>query len=574
MMADVRPSSTLRQRERHGAASLRAIAGVPSAEYRANRMRVAGIPQPFASPHLVADFGEITLTRSRSIVDSLGLRLRHSDYELHQQLTPSSNFASILFDIFEQLRCESLAPRACQGIRSNIAAGFVGWCQQVHADGMADSELGVLLYTVVHMVRARLMGTIEDESAESLIEATRANLGPVLGLYLKGLQHLVDDQAAFAVPAKAISEAIEAMIDSDDLAIDDSDSAKERHSIILPPDWNKDTLIDASTVLADAVTASYEEQLDAAGGYHVFTRQYDVEIEATALYRTARIQTLRRKLDQGVQSQAVSLTKLARSLQRLFADLAIDGWLFGQEEGLIDARRLAQMVSNSAYAQVFKQELSAPSCDTVVSFLVDNSGSMKKQRFAAVAVLLDTFCRALQMIDVATEVLGFTTADWNGGRAMRDWRKTGSPDNPGRLGETLHVVYKDADTHWRRARPGLACMLETQHFREGVDGEALVWAYRRLQARPERSRYLVVISDGAPMDTATHNTNQEGFLASHLSAVAQHIHKQTDIRLGGVGIDLDLSDMYPNSIASDLNGTLGNANYRLLHELFVHPARS
>lgn len=573
-MAEQQSVRRLRLRERHGAVSLRAVSGFPTAEYRANRVRVSGTPTPLASPHLVADFDDVSLDRARGITDSIGLRLRHSDFDLHKSLAPESSFAKIIFDILEQMRCEALAPDEYLGIRRNVEKNFLGWCQHVHAEGMADSELGILLYTVIHMVRARLMGTIEDESAEALIESTRANLGPALGKYLKGMQNLIHDQASYAVPARAISETVDAMIDSADLSIDDSDSAKERHSIVLPPDWNDDENFDEVESASAGQSSVLDEQLHLAGGYDVFTTEYDCEVLSKSLYRPAKIQSLRQQLDLAVSAQALSVSKLAYALQNLFADPATDGWLFGQEEGLVDARRLSQLVSNPSYSHVFKQALVMPRCNSVVSFLIDNSGSMKRQRYAAVATLVDTYCRSLQLAGVATEVLGFTTAEWNGGRAMVDWRRAGMPENPGRLGETMHVIYKDADTTWRRARPGLACLMATEHFREGIDGEALIWAYRRLQKRPEKNRYLVVISDGAPMDSASRNANDEGFLPQHLQSVAAHIHQRGEVRLGGIGIDLDLSDMYPNSVASDLNGTLGQASYHLLHELFLHQSRA
>ena len=568
-----KPPDTARLRllERHGAASLRALAGVPAAEYRASRLRVGGKPAPFAAPYLAIDFTDANVTQSRGVIDSLSLRLRHSDFELHQKLSPPSGFARLVFDVLEHTRCESLLPEAHRGLRSNLDAAFRNWCHEAHGNGFCDSDLGILLYTVIHMVRARLIGTFEDETAEALIEATRANLGPILGKSLYRLKGVKEDQAEFAVYAAEIANELGQMVADAAEDVDNSVKLKERHSVILPPDWN-DSDIEAEIASAGAgvsiSTDVSEAGLQALGDYHIFTDEFDQLVEANTLLRNEKRYELRSQLDQLVKSQAVSVTRLAKEMQALFAKPERDGWLFAQDEGLIDARRLAQLVSNPEYHQVFVQDRLRLQSNAVVSFLIDNSGSMKRQRYEAVAVLMDTYARALDLAGVRSEVLGFTTADWNGGKAMQAWRKAGQKDNPGRLVELLHVVYKSADDAWRRSRGSMACLLSTQHFREGVDGEALIWAYQRLKARQEPNRYLVVVSDGAPMDAATQNTNREGFLNDHLASVAKFIEADPAIHLGAIGIDLDMSDTFSNAASLDLGGTLGQASYRVLHGLF------
>lgn len=566
-----RELSRTRQLERHGAAALRALSGEPTAEYRASRLRIGHQAQGFASPHLGVSFAESSLSGSRGIADSLALRLRHSDRKLHNDSAPEDGIARIFFDVFEQLRCESLADDSLRGIQKNLDAAFVQWCKTVHGGAMADSALGILLYTVVHMVRARLVSTIEDEIAEGIVEATRANLSSIIGHELYAFKKTRFDQSVFAEHAVSMANKLAAMIDDDGGDDTDVESVKERHSIILPPDWEGDGVDEVGDGVAGALAeadAIDETLLDTVGGYHVFTTEFDKEASGESLYREAKRTELRVALDRHVLAQAVSVPRLARELQHLFAEPTDDGWLFGQEAGLVDARRLAQLVSNPHYKQVFVQRRQQPKSNSAITFLIDNSGSMKRQRYVAVATLIDTYCRALQLAGVSTEVLGFTTGDWNGGKAMDAWRKAGMPEEPGRLGEALHVVYKDQHTAWRRARYGLSSLLETLHFREGIDGEALLWAYRRLNLQSAAQKFLVVISDGAPMDAATHHNNPDGFLEQHLRDVASHIERQTPIHLGAIGIDLDLSDTYQNSVGLDLNGTLGQASYRVLHTLF------
>ena len=562
-------AARVRKLERHGAASLRALSGVIDAEYRASRLRVGGNNRAFASPHLLSDFAEVSLTHSRGIMDALSLRLRHSNASLHTELEPEHPFARILFDVIEQIRCESLAEPEFRGLRKNLDTTFVNWCSQVHSNGMAETEWGLWLYTAIHMVRARLVGTIEDEIAEGIVEHTRAQAGEFIGADLLQLRPNSRSQRDFAEPALRIAEFFSALVD-EGADEETQDRLEARFTFFLPPGW-VGAEVDGGhggPSGRGAHEASSAEELDTVGGYHIFSDAYDVVVTGEALYSQTRLRKLRQELDDLVAAQALSAPRLGRELKLLFAEPETDGWLFGLDEGLIDGRLLSMLVSNPGYEHIFKQDHLQPRCDSVVSFLVDNSGSMKSQRYQAVAVLLDTFARALSLAGVATEILGFTTAAWVGGQPMNEWRSQGQPVNPGRIGETLNVVYKDADTSWRRSRASMAALLETKHFREGIDGEAVTWAYRRLLARNEKRKHLVVISDGSPMDSATHNANRDGFLLDHLQDVTNHIHRQGLVAIGGIGIDLDLSEFYPRSVDLDLYGTLGQASYRVLAELF------
>jgi len=282
-------------------------------------------------------------------------------------------------------------------------------------------------------------------------------------------------------------------------------------------------------------------------------------------------------LDSMVRAQSVSPARLALQFRHLLGVVDHDGWEFEADAGVVDGRRLAQLArpadALAGPPNVFRRDRHEVACHAVVAFLVDGSGSMKAQRGEAVAVLVDTWCRALDLAGVSSEVLGFTTGGWNGGRALADWRRAGSPDQPGRLNEACHIVYKDADTAWRRSRRSLAAMLETRHHREGLDGEALAWAAGRLMVRPERRRLLVVVSDGAPMDSATHLHNRDGFLDDHLGAVAGHLERSTVVELGALGLDRDLGAWYRNSVDLDLGSVadpapLGLAHYGVLGTLF------
>lgn len=561
----------VRRLERHTAASLRALSGSVTAEYKSNRVLVGADPLRFASPYLVIDTSEAALPVVRGVADSLALRLLHSDAELHRKLQPEASLARIIFDILEQLRCESLATSSLSGVRDNLDHAFDAWCSVSRTNGFVESELGVLLYTLIHMVRARLIRNIDNEDVASLIEATRANIGPLIGKPFYQLPKHKYEQERYAVYAGEIADTLNALIDAASVS-ETTSASSERRIVALAPDWEppEDSDPDQNYAsLTERVDASaHNGQLDNAGDYHVFSREFDCELSTEDMYRDTQLRDTRKHLDKLVAAQSVSINRLALRLQKLFASLEPADWFFGQEEGWLDARRLSQLVVNPAYRQVFYQHRNVPEADVVVSFLIDNSGSMKSQRYEAVAVLVDTFARALELAGVRSEILGFTTTSWNGGRLLPQWRAAGSPENPGRIAETQHIVYKSADATWRSSRPGISALLKTQHYREGIDGEALIWAWRRLLARNEQQRYLVMISDGSPMDAATANTNRDDFLLDHLVSVATQIDQRSSVHLGCIGIDLDTSFFITNSVAADLTGTLGNQTYAVLETLF------
>ena len=268
----------------------------------------------------------------------------------------------------------------------------------------------------------------------------------------------------------------------------------------------------------------------------------------------------------------MNLAHLARDLKALLAVPSRDGWDSGQEEGLIDGRRLAQLISSPTERRLFRSERSTPAAFCRAALLIDCSGSMK-EHCESVAVLADLLARAFEQIGVATEVLGFTTHAWNGGRTQRDWVRAGRPTHPGRLNEACHIVFKDVDTPWRRARPGIAALLKGDLFREGIDGEALEWAVRRFDTAardndglaadadgPQR-RLLFVLSDGSPMDSATNLANDAHYLDQHLRDVVAK-HERAGIEIHGVGVGLDLSPYYSRSQVLDLSAGVGGAVLR------------
>jgi cobaltochelatase CobT len=445
------------------------------------------------------------------------------------------------------------------GLVNNLRHRHEQWSLAFHRSGLTETARGILLYTVAQVCRARVTAQPVVDATEGLIEATRMALAPVLGHDLGGLRRRRGDQATYARHALAIAHAVARMIhdtgEGGDDRRDESDGKDDDRKLFsLWMDFEGEG--DGEGVAA--ASSGYSRVLDEAdNGYRVFTTAYDQEVRAASLVRSALLREYRERLDRRIAGQGLSIPRLARELKALLAVPARNGWDGAQEEGCIDGRVLARLIASPTERRLFRIERQEPMADCVVSFLIDCSGSMK-QHIESVAMLVDVFARALEQAGVASEVLGFSTGAWNGGRALRDWQRAGRPRHPGRLNEICQMVFKDADTPWRRARPDIAALLKPDLFREGIDGEAVEWACARLEGRSERRRLLIVISDGSPMDSATQLANDPHYLDHHLREVVARREQQGAVEIYGVGVGLDLSPYYRRSQIVDLPGSVGN----------------
>ena len=551
-------------------------------EWRAQRLLVGGRVRPISTPHLVANLDDhdeaIDEQRWRGVADGLGMLVRHSDFELHQQLSPRPFLERIVFDGLEQLRCDSLTAPHLRGQRANLDAAFDAWSSDAQAQRVGESRTSLLVFTLLHMAHGRLTGRTLSEAVDELTEATRFHLAPVIGHALRELAANRFDQRAFAIPALEIARLVAEV--AGDAADDDVTDAATRHRLAIPAEWvdqsSDEHNVDptgAAAFHSGANAPSDALHFDGIGDYCVFTTEFDQVVSGTDLQRRAKLDEVRRHLDQLVAAQAVSAPRLAARLLAQFSSPEADGWSFGHDAGVLDGRRLGQLVANPRNHELFKHARLEPTSHTAVTFLVDNSGSMKRQRHEAIAVLLDTMSRALDLAEITHEVLGFTTGGWAGGRAIDQWRAAGEPERPGRMNETLNVVYKAADESWRRSRPSLAALASPHHFREGLDGEALIWAHARLTARPEPRKVLVMITDGSPTDSATSNLNRTGFLDEHLAGVADRIerhHRRTGrgVELGAINVDRDAEQhAIRRSVGLDLSGTLTLGHYMTFERL-------
>lgn len=554
------PRQRQQRAEELAAATLRALSGDARLEFRGGRLCRDARPLPILAPHLRLDTEASEFGECRGLADSVALRLQHSDAVAFAAACPAEGIERLVFDWLEQMRVETLADAALPGQARNLRRRFEHWARDYHRAGLTRGDFGMLMYALAQACWSHLTGYPVLEETEESTEGMRASFSEPLGAAFAGLRRHRADQSAFAPYALVVARHVAGRVPplqhaakKEGESAEDEDDAKRRFRLLLN--------FEGEAEQAFSLPESGESRLyvDSEDGYRVFSRAWDVEHDAATLLRRALLQEYREHLDRRVAAAGINVRRLARELRQLLAVPRPDGWLFDEEDGRIDGRRLARLLTSPEDHRLFRRDRVQPSAeDCVVSLLVDCSGSMKAQA-EAVAVLGDILLRALEMAGVSSELLGFTTGAWNGGRLQREWLAAGSPAAPGRLNEVCHLVFKPASRPWRRARPGIAALLKPDLFREGVDGEAVDWACERLLARDARRRILIVISDGCPNDAATRRANDAFYLDHHLREVVARRERQGAVEILGLGVGLDLSPFYRRCLAIDLAAPPDNA---------------
>lgn len=533
-------------------AAVRAISGRTDAHFRKGRLYLDDSLVPVLAPHLRLESDNQRFRDYRAVADGLALRLLASDRQIYEASCPDEDTARLLYDFFEQVRLEATVASDWLGVRANVQARFRAWAEAFEHSALIESSLGILLFTVMLTVWSRVTGCMLSEAQQDLLEATRAGMASEIGEALYAMRHLRHDQAAYAVHAARLAMQISANVAAE-MALDKRDkntqeNSRSLFSLLLTPEAQEEDGFDVAPAGASRVFDQHQSS------YRVFTRRYDrVELAASRV-RRAELKQFRQQMDDDRSSLSIGVAQLARLFRRIFRIPQDDGWIFGQEEGVLDGRTLSQLVASPTETRVFRQDQVIDRVDQAVTILLDCSGSMRTHA-RRLSVLLDTLLRALGMAGVRTELLGFTTGAWNGGRAMKDWQRQGKPAHPGRLNEVCHLLFKEADTSWSRARLDIAALLKNDLYREGVDGEAVLWASQRLLDQPVNRRTLIVVSDGCPMDSATQYANDDFYLASHLQQVVRQTSAQ-GIDIVGLGVGLDLSSYYSRSLAMDLQQAL------------------
>lgn len=530
-------------------ATIRALTSRSAVHFRGGRLYDGQFPVRTDASHVHPDADD-GFTAFRGAADGIALRLMHSDPALHESLSPAEELPNAIFEMLEQFRVESLVDPSLRGAVKNLRYTHETWSRRFAESGLTETELGLVLYTVAQICRSRVTGEPVVEATEDLLESTRFMLSPLIGHELAGLRGRRHVQSAYAALAVAIATRIA------DLVAAETDG--------LPPSTRAPLLPRTSFSLAVSQIEGSVVEVPAAGagesaafahgdgGYHVFTRSYDREVAMIELSRAQQLTELRQRLDDRVTHSRINVRRLSRQLRLVLTEPHRHGWDAAQDEGVIDGRSLTRLITSAADRRLFQTERIEPVSDCVVTVLLDCSGSMRRHQ-EATAVVLDVLGRALDLADVSSELLAFTTGAWNGGRAMRDWRRSGRQRHPGRLNERLHIVLKDADEPWRAARPAVANLLRQDIYRESIDGEAVEWACRRLRERTETHKILIVVSDGSPMDGATTLTNDAEYLGAHLRRVVDTENDRGEVWIAGLGVSLDLSPYYARSRVIDVD---------------------
>ncbi len=547
-------------------------------------------------------------TRERHLrgqVDLAALALKYHKPRLHQSLKPTEPKAAEVFDALELVRLEALGSRAMDGVRHNLAARHqmaAELAAQQHLITRSEPPLAPIL---AMLLREQLMGAPPPEILATRMAEMRPWIMQQAAKIMAALSGKIDDQQAFAKSARQLLEALDMLganaagtsdtQDEEGKLLQDaeaigSEEAPSENGPMIEMKGMDDSAATSETLAPDRDgTEESERELDsedertpqaapnrpdraplaAIPSYKIFTSSHDEIIPANQLAEPQEIEQLFAQLMQKVKQYHTVTSRLATRLQRLLMAQQTRRWMYEQEDGMIDNARLARIVARPDLREIYKIEEDTDFRDTVVTLLIDNSGSMRGRPITIAALSADILARTLERCAVKVEILGFTTRDWKGGNARRDWLSANRPANPGRLNDLRHIIYKPASQRLGRARRNLGLMLKDGLLKENIDGEAVLWAYQRLKARPEQRKILMVISDGAPVDDSTLSANSGGYLDAHLREVITRIEQEGAIEMLAIGIGHDVARYYSRAVTLHDVEQLGDVMLEEITRLFV-----
>jgi cobaltochelatase CobT len=542
------------------------------------------------------------LAVTRGLGDSMALRIACHDERVHTSMAPQGSDARGIFDAVEQARVESIGTLRMEGVAANLRSMQEEKYAKANFSGIERQEDAPIGEAVAMMVREKLTGQKPPASAGKVLDLWRSFIEDKAGRQLDNLSNAINDQQAFAKVIRNMLSAMEmaeeygdddSEPDSDDQSdqedqpngdeqdqdeVDDdagSDAAHVEDSEVADEQM-EDGETEGAEISDDDMMEEGEDESETPGetrrpntpfsdfnekvDYHVYTEEFDEIITAEELCDAAELERLRAFLDKQLAHLQGAVGRLANRLQRRLMAQQNRSWDFDLEEGYLDPARLTRMIIDPMQALSFKMERDTQFRDTVVTLLIDNSGSMRGRPITVAATCADILARTLERCGVKVEILGFTTKAWKGGQARETWLSGGKPQTPGRLNDLRHIIYKSADAPWRRARNNLGLMMREGLLKENIDGEALIWAHNRLLARREQRRILMMISDGAPVDDSTLSVNPGNYLERHLRAVIEQIETRSPVELLAIGIGHDVTRYYRRAVtivdADELAGAM------------------
>jgi len=598
---------------------MRALARMPQLEVayaaekpslvRSGASAKARLPEPARK----LDAREAAILRGHA--DSMALRLACHNTDMHRRLTPEAPAARSAFDAAEQARVEAIGARRMEGVAANLESMLEDRFARSRAAEVKTRADAPLEDALALIVRERLTGRKPPKSARKIVELWRPWIEERAGPDLDRLGHAIEDQKSFALSLHKLLSALE-MIDEASLgrapeeeeeentdSVDDGDAETDGHESAEDDAGDSrrtesseaaaDAMDEADMDSADAPTGEFEDEADYSDAaaaadprvppgapradprgsdYKIFTRRYDEIVAAEELCDADELERLRNYLDKQLHNLSAIVARLANRLQRRLMAQQSRSWEFDLEEGTLDPARLPRVVIDPYQPLSFKREKDTDFRDTVVTLLIDNSGSMRGRPITVAATCADILARTLERCGVKVEILGFTTRAWKGGQSREAWLQATKPGCPGRLNDLRHIIYKSADAPWRRARKNLGLMMREGLLKENIDGEALDWAHKRLLGRSEQRRILMMISDGAPVDDSTLSVNPGNYLEKHLRHVIEEIETRSPVELIAIGIGHDVTRYYRRAVTIVDAEELGGAMTDKLAELFSETA--
>ena len=594
------------------AQTLRSMSGMAELEvaFATDGPKVAGNLVTLATPPRALAARDVA--RSRGMADGLALRLALHDSRTHVRSAPANDKARAVYDAVERARIEAIGARAMAGVAANLDAALEARCEKAGFQRVEDRTSAPLPDAVEFLLREKLTGRPLPAVAEGVAAFWRADVEGRAGDSLAALGDVLEDQTRFAKavqrllkdldlidePGETNTTEDESPTDEDqppqEPGADDTDEGGEEQSqgsataeMDMADGSEDDGAARRLEVEADADDEgpdADEQPRDAAppqrpnfrpgddklvSDYKPYTTAHDEIVGAEDLCDAEELNRLRGYLDQQLQSLQGAVSRLANRLQRRLMAQQNRSWQFDLEEGMLDTARLTRIVIDPTAPLSFKMEDESPFRDTVVTLLLDNSGSMRGRPIMIAAICADVLARTLERCGVKVEILGFTTRAWKGGQSKEAWVRGGKPQMPGRLNDLRHIIYKAADAPWRRAKRNLGLMMREGLLKENIDGEALLWAHDRLLARTEQRKILMVISDGAPVDDSTNSVNLVNYLERHLREVIAHIEGRSPVELLAIGIGHDVTRHYARAVTITDVEQLGGAMTEKLAELFA-----
>lgn len=526
---------------------------------------------------------------ARGTADAYAMRIRFHNESTHNRYAPQGEMARSLYEAMETARCEAMGARAMPGTASNIDVKISSEAAKMGFAQIQDAAGAPLATAAGYLVRHLATGRDLPPAAAHVMELWRGFIESQAADTLGNLDDVLDDQVAFSKFARQMIDDLgygeQLGDDPDEENPDRQEDAEEDNQEDENPDTDSGDQSDenedseasqdqqatdeqqqAQTSMEERDDLDNAEEMDAPDGqppldppppaahsdadpnYKVYSTEFDEEVLAEELAEPAELERLRAYLDQQLDPLKGAVSRLANKLQRRLQAQQNRSWQFDMEEGILDAGRLARVISNPTTPLSFKVENDTEFKDTIVTLLIDNSGSMRGRPISIAAICADVLARTLERCQVKCEILGFTTRAWKGGQSRETWLKNGREQTPGRLNDLRHIIYKSADAPWRRTRPNLGLMMKEGLLKENIDGEALEWAHRRMVNRPEQRRILMVISDGAPVDDSTLSVNSASYLEKHLRDVIEMIEKRKQVELIAIGIGHDVTRYYERAV--------------------------